>query len=77
LFKDYWEGIKDAEHLTLVDLEKASDILNRKLNCKGANLERFPADDHKSDENTSPGNGANDQTIPFDSKGKQIKVNTS
>ncbi|CAD6235477.1 unnamed protein product [Miscanthus lutarioriparius] len=78
LFKDYWEGIKDAEHLTLVDLEEASDILNRKLNCKeGANLERFPAVDHKSDENTSPDNGANDQTIPFDSKGKQIKANTS
>ncbi|PWZ31928.1 Uncharacterized protein Zm00014a_023169 [Zea mays] len=62
LFKDYWEGIKDAEHLTLVDLEEASDILNRKLNCKGATLERFPADDHKLDENTSPDNGANDQT---------------
>ncbi|OQU87999.1 hypothetical protein SORBI_3003G379900 [Sorghum bicolor] len=76
LFKDYWEGIKDAEHLTLVDLEEASYILNRKLNCKGVNLERFPAVDHKSDENTSPDNGANG-TIPFDSKGKQIKANTS
>ncbi|XP_025817128.1 uncharacterized protein At5g08430-like isoform X2 [Panicum hallii] len=78
LFKDYWEVIKDREHLTLVDLEEVSVYLNRRLNCKeGVNSEKIPDDGHKSDENILADNDTNDQTIPFDSKCKQNKVNTS
>lgn len=44
------DHITDRTHLALVDLEEASAILNRRLNCKG--LENFPDDDYnKSDEN--------------------------
>lgn len=74
LFKDYWEGVKDREHLTLVDLEEASVFLKRRVNCKGANLEKSSDDDYNSDENIF---ADNDETIPFDSKGKQNKLNTS
>ncbi|CAL4946279.1 unnamed protein product [Urochloa decumbens] len=78
LFKDYWEVIKDRECLTLVDLEEATVVLNRRLNCEETvNPEKFPGDCHKSDENVLADNDANDQTIPSDSKRKQNKVNTS
>ena len=77
LFKDYWELIKDREHLTLVDLEELSVYLNRRLNCKGVNSEKSPDDGHKSDEKILADNDTNDQTIPFDSKRKQNKLNTS
>ncbi|XP_039809484.1 zinc finger CCCH domain-containing protein 44-like isoform X4 [Panicum virgatum] len=78
LFKDYWEVIKDKEHLTLVDLEEISVYLNRRINCKeGVNSEKNSDDGHKSDENILADNNTKDQTIPFGSKGKQNKVNTS
>lgn len=77
LFKDYWEVIKDREHLSLVDLEEASALLNIRLNRGGVNSEKSPDDYHKSDENIMPDNDTNDQTILSDSKCKQDKVNTS
>ncbi|CAO2196697.1 unnamed protein product, partial [Urochloa humidicola] len=78
LFKDYWEVIKERELLTLVDLEEASVVLNRRLNYEErVNSEKFPGDCHKADENVLAGNGANDQTIPSNSKRKQNKVNMS
>ncbi|CAL4903833.1 unnamed protein product [Urochloa decumbens] len=77
LFKDYWEDVKDIEHVTLVYLEEARVILNRKLDCNRANSEKFPDDDHKSDVNMFAENAAIDKTIPLDSKEKQNKVYTS
>ncbi|CAL5097933.1 unnamed protein product [Urochloa decumbens] len=77
LFKDYWEDVKDIEHVTLVYLEEARVILNRKLDCNRANSEKFPDDDHKSDVNMFAENAATDKTIPLDSKEKQNKVYTS
>ncbi|WVZ67906.1 hypothetical protein U9M48_016922 [Paspalum notatum var. saurae] len=77
LFKDYWEGIQDREHLTLVDLEEASALLNRRLNCKeGANSEKFADDDYNLNGIFFADNDANDEKIPFDSKCKQNKANT-
>jgi hypothetical protein len=77
LFKDYWEDVKDREHLKLVFLEEAHVILNRKLDSNRANLERFPDEGHKSDAKMFAENAPVEKTIPFDSKGKQNKVNTS
>ncbi|KAJ1286533.1 hypothetical protein BS78_03G359700 [Paspalum vaginatum] len=77
LFKDYWEGIQDREHLTLVDLEEASALLIRRLNCKeGANSEKFADDDYNSNGNIFADNDANDEKVPLDSKCKQNKANT-
>uniref|UniRef100_A0A0A9CTB1 Uncharacterized protein n=1 Tax=Arundo donax TaxID=35708 RepID=A0A0A9CTB1_ARUDO len=78
LFKDYWEVVKDRERLTLVDLEEASDLLDGSLNCKnGADSEKFPDEDHKSDESLLDDSDDNEQTFPFESKGKPNKMNTS
>ncbi|XP_062207690.1 zinc finger CCCH domain-containing protein 44-like isoform X2 [Phragmites australis] len=78
LFKDYWDVIKDRECLTLVDLQEASVLIDRSRNCKrGASSEKFPEEDHKSDGNLLDDNDDNEQTFPFDSKGKPNKVNTS
>uniref|UniRef100_A0A0A9F4D9 GYF domain-containing protein n=1 Tax=Arundo donax TaxID=35708 RepID=A0A0A9F4D9_ARUDO len=78
LFKDYWGIIKDRERLTLVDLQEASDLLDSSLNCKSAgDSEKFPDEDHKSDENLFDVSDDNGQTFPFDSKGKPNKISTS
>ncbi|CAL4893208.1 unnamed protein product [Urochloa decumbens] len=75
LFKDYWEDVKDREHLSLVYLEEAHVILKRKHNRVSS--EKSPDEDHKSDANMFAENATIEKTIPFDSKGKQDKVNTS
>ncbi|XP_062227749.1 uncharacterized protein At5g08430-like isoform X3 [Phragmites australis] len=78
LFKDCWEVIKDRENLSFFDLQEASVLLDRSLNCKsGADSEKFPDEDHKADENSLDDNDDNEQTFPFDSKGKPNKVNAS
>ncbi|RLM98228.1 hypothetical protein C2845_PM06G12630 [Panicum miliaceum] len=77
LFKDYWEDVKDREHLNLVYLEEAHVILNRKLDRNRANSEKFPDEDNTSDTNMFAENAAIEKTIPFDSKGKENKANTS
>ncbi|CAN6347092.1 unnamed protein product [Urochloa humidicola] len=77
LFKDYWEDVKDRENLNLVYLEEAHFILNRKLDHNRANSKKSPDEDLKSDANMFAENAVIDKTIPFNSKGKQNKVNTS
>nr|XP_034602851.1 uncharacterized protein At5g08430-like isoform X4 [Setaria viridis] len=77
LFKDYWEDVKDREHLKLVYLEEAHVILIRKLDCNRANSEKFPDEGHKSDANIFAENAPIEKTIPFDSNRKQNKVNRS
>ncbi|CAN6360338.1 unnamed protein product [Urochloa humidicola] len=77
LFKDYWEDVKDRENLNLFYLEEAHFILNRKLDHNRANPEKSSDEDHKSDANMFAENAAIEKTIPFNSKGKQDKVNTS
>nr|CAB3480679.1 unnamed protein product [Digitaria exilis] len=76
VFKDYWEEVNAKEHLELVYLEEVRVILNRKFDCNRENLEKFPDEDHKPDANMFAENATIEETIPFDSKGKQ-NVNTS
>ncbi|KAF8749551.1 hypothetical protein HU200_012566 [Digitaria exilis] len=47
-----------------------------KFDCNRENLEKFPDEDHKPDANMFAENATIEETIPFDSKGKQ-NVNTS
>jgi len=77
LFKDYWEDVKDREHLNLVYLEEAHAILNRKLDRNRTDSEKFPDEDNTSDTHMFAENASVEKTISFDSKGKQNKVNTS
>ncbi|XP_039835912.1 zinc finger CCCH domain-containing protein 44-like isoform X3 [Panicum virgatum] len=77
LFKDYWEDVKDREHLNLVYLEEAHVILNRKLDRIITDSEKFPDEDNTSDTNMFAENASVEKTIAFDAKGKQNKANTS
>ncbi|KAL6840079.1 hypothetical protein ACP4OV_029889 [Aristida adscensionis] len=70
LFGDYWELIKDREHLTFFDLQEANVLLNRSFNYKGgADSEKLPDENRNFDENLLGGNDNREKTFPLDSKG--------
>ncbi|KAL6883623.1 hypothetical protein ACP4OV_011037 [Aristida adscensionis] len=78
LFGDYWEVISKRESLALVDLQEANTLFNRGFNHKrGADSEKFPAENVNIDENLLGGSDNREKTFTFDSKGIPYEVNTS
>jgi hypothetical protein len=78
LFKDYWNVIKDTEHLTLVDLEEASWLCDRGKSCtRQADSEKFPDEDNKTVEDSLSDSDDNEQTFPSGFNSKSDKMNAS
>jgi hypothetical protein len=78
LFKDYWNIIKDTEHLTLVDLEAANWLRDRGKGCTHqADSEKFSDEDNKTDEDSLSDSDDNEQAFPSGFKSKSDKMNAS